>query len=168
MAPLLTLAFLKYFNNLKNINKTYLEIGSGKSTIYFSHKFKKVISLENNKEWFDKINKMKPGNVDLILFNKDNINDLLTKELDKKPDYIMVDNDPKYIQRIDIVKLIYANKKNDCVIILDNGTWNKEAFSFLRERYYCMDFPGINTKLQNTVTSIFFTETNSKYIYGEE
>jgi|TARA_A100001391_G_scaffold87801_1_gene58177 hypothetical protein len=165
MSPLLTLPFLKYFNNLKNINKTYLEIGSGKSTIYFSHKFKKVISFENNIEYFNKINKIKPSNVDLILFNKDNIDDLLKKELNKKPDYIMVDNDPKYIKRVDIVKLVHTNKKNDCIVILDNGTWNKEAYSFLKENYYCMDFPGLNTKLQNTVTSIFFTETNSKYIY---
>jgi len=96
MAPLLTLAFLKYFNNLKNINKTYLEIGSGKSTIYFSHKFKKVISLENNKEYFDEINKIKPKNVDLILFNKDNINDLLTKELEKKPENLFVEAEPYF------------------------------------------------------------------------
>ena len=77
----------------------------------------------------------------------------------------MVDNDPKYIKRVDIVKLVHTNKINDCVVILDNGTWNKEAYCFLKENYYCMDFPGLNTKLQNTVTSIFFTETNSKYIY---
>ena len=168
MAPILTPAFLKYFNNLKNINKTYLEIGSGKSTIYFSNKFKKVISLENNTEWFNEVNKIKPENVDLYLFNKDNFNNLLKKQLDKNPDYIMVDNDPLYIERSDIVKLIHFNKRNDCIILLDNGTWNMEAYFFLRENYYCMDFPGVNQDKEKTVTSIFFTETNSKYIYAEE
>ena len=168
MYPSLTSTFLKYFNNLNNINKTYLEIGCGQSTIYFSKKFKKVIGLENDKDWFNEINKIKPENVDLSLFNKDNIDFLLKEKLNEKPDYIMVDNNPTYISRFDIVKLVHFNKKNDCIILLDNGTWNKEAYFFLKEKYYCMDFPGTNKHNENTVTSIFFTNTNSKYIYGEE
>ena len=168
MTPLLTPAFLKYFNFLKNENKTYLEIGSGESTIYFSSKFEKVISLESNTEWFNKINGIKPKNVDLYLFNKDNFNDLLKKQLDKKPDYIMVDNDNTYMERSYIVQLIHSNKKNDCIIVLDNGTRNIAAYLFLKGNYYCMDFPGVNKHDEKTVTSIFFTETNSKYIYAQE
>ena len=167
IAPLLTKNFLRYFNKLKTKTKTYLEIGSGDSTIYFSKHFKKVISLENDKTFFNKMSNNKPKNVDLKLFNKENIGNLLKTELDKKPNYVMIDNNPNYISRFDIAKFIHFNKKNDCIILLDNGTWNMQAFMFLRTNYYCMDFPGLNKYNENTVTSIFFTGKNSNYVYGK-
>ena len=163
--PLLTKTFLNYFSNLKTKNKIYLEIGSGNSTIYFSKYFKKVISLEDDKIWFDKINSNKPKNVDINFFNKENIGNLLKTELDKKPDYVMIDNNPNYISRFDIAKFIHFNKQNDCIIILDNGTWNLEAYSFLKENYFNLDFTGKRYDNKISVTSIFFNQTKSKYIY---
>lgn len=165
--PLLTKNFLRYFNKLKNKNKTYLEIGSGDSTIYFSKHFKKVISLEDNKTFFNIISNNKPKNVDIKFFNRKNIGNLLKTELDKKPNYVMIDNNPCYISRFDIAKFIHFNKQNDCIILLDNGNWNMQTFMFLRTNYYCMDFPGLNKHNQNTVTSIFFTGKNSNYVYGK-
>ena len=165
--PLLTKNFLRYFNKLKNKNKTYLEIGSGDSTIYFSKHFKKVISFENDETFFNRISNNKPKNVDIKLFNKENIENLLKTELDKKPNYVMIDNNPCYISRFDIAKFIHFNKQNDCIILLDNGNWNMQTFMFLRTNYYCMDFPGLNKHNQNTVTSIFFTGKNSNYVYGK-
>ena len=164
---MLTKNFLRYFNKLKNKNKTYLEIGSGDSTIYFSKHFKKVISLEDNKTFFNIISNNKPKNVDIKFFNRKNIGNLLKTELDKKPNYVMIDNNPCYISRFDIAKFIHFNKQNDCIILLDNGNWNMQTFMFLRTNYYCMDFPGLNKHNQNTVTSIFFTGKNSNYVYGK-
>ena len=167
IAPLLTKNFLRYFNKLKTKTKTYLEIGSGDSTIYFSKHFKKVISLEDNKTFFNIISNNKPKNVDIKFFNRKNIGNLLKTELDKKPNYVMIDNNPCYISRFDIAKFIHFNKQNDCIILLDNGNWNMQTFMFLRTNYYCMDFPGLNKHNQNTVTSIFFTGKNSNYVYGK-
>ena len=163
--PVLTFNFLRYFNKLKLNTKTYLEIGAGDSTIYFSKRFKHVTSFENTSVWLDKINKKKLKNVDLISFNKNNFNNLLKKELDKKPDYVMIDSDPHYISRFDIAKFIHFNKKNNCTILLDNGTGNMQAFMFLRNNYYCMDFPGKNKWNEDTVTSIFFTEKNNQSLW---
>jgi len=163
--PLLTKAFLNFFKKLNNKNKTYLEIGSGYSTLYFSKHFKNVISLENDKVWFNKIKKEKPKNVKLNLFNKDNIGDILLKELNKKPDYIMIDNNPHYISRFDLAKFVNDNKKNDCIILLDNGPWNMEAFNFLRQNYFCLDFFGDRYDNKTSVTSVFFTEKNYRLLY---
>jgi hypothetical protein len=53
--PLLTNTFLNFFNKLDLSNSTYLEIGSGNSTIYFSKIFKNVISFEDDLTWFHKL-----------------------------------------------------------------------------------------------------------------
>ena len=163
--PLLTKPFLNYFKTVDNKDKTYLEIGSGYSTLYFAKYFKKVVSFENDKKWFNKIKKQKPKNVDLKLFNKKNIGDLLIKELDKKPDYVMIDNDPSYINRFDFAKFVDENKKNDFVILLDNGLWNLDAFNYLRQRYLCLDFFGKRYDDKVSVTSVFFTEKNCNHLY---
>jgi hypothetical protein len=40
-----------------------------------------------------------------------------------------------------------------------------QAFMFLRNNYYCMDFPGKNKWNEDTVTSIFFTEKNNQSLW---
>jgi len=165
MKPLLTEPFLKYLKKIKTKDKNYLEIGSGDSTIYFSKYFKTVSSLEHDEEWFKKIQDRRIKNINISMFNKNNIGDLLHLELNKKPDFIMIDNHPQIVSRLDVAKYIHQNKKNDCIIFLDNGSWNLDAFSFLKQNYYCLDFIGKRYDDETSVTSIFFTETNSKSVY---
>ena len=163
--PVLTKPFLNYFKKLDTKQRTCLEIGSGDSTLYFAKHFKYLSSLEENKFWFNKINQKKPKNVDIKFFQKDNLTKILNEELQKKPDYVIIDNNPNYISRFDIATFIHLNKKNDCVIILDNGDWNIDAFCFLKSHYFCLDFFGKNFTNATTTTSIFFTEKNSSYVY---
>ena len=61
--PLLTDTFLKFFLNLNLKNKTYLEIGSGNSTVFFSKQFKQIISFEDSMVWYDKLDALKIPNV---------------------------------------------------------------------------------------------------------
>tara|TARA_R100001510_G_C7649740_1_gene207197 strand:+ start:1121 stop:1624 length:504 start_codon:yes stop_codon:yes gene_type:complete len=165
MIPLLTETFLNYLKKLNIKNKKYLEIGSGDSTVYFSKYFKSVSSLEHDEEWFNKIKKQNIKNVNISMFNKDNIKGLLDLELNKKPDFVMIDNNPHVVSRFDMANFVHYNKKNDCVIFLDNGSWNLEAFNFLKQHYYCLDFFGRRYDGNLSVTSIFFTDTNSESIY---
>ena len=47
--PLLTHTFIKYFISQHNLrNKTLLELGSGRSTIFWANYFRKVYSYESN------------------------------------------------------------------------------------------------------------------------
>ena len=165
LKPRLTQPFLDYFKKLETKQKTCLEIGAGYSTFYFAKHFKYLSSLEDNKFWFDKVNQKKPKNVDINILDKDNLSNIFKVELEKKPDFVIIDNNTSYIHRFDIAVLVHLNKKNDCIIILDNGDVNLDAFWFLKSHYFCLDFFGKNYANETTTTSIFFTDKNSSYIY---
>ena len=50
------------------------------------------------------------------------------------------------------------------MIILDNGTWNIEAYQYMFDNFFCLDFPGQNKYNEVTVTSIFFEEKTKEYV----
>lgn len=50
-----------------NENQKVLEYGSGESTLEISKVVKSVMSIEHQKEWYEKISKTMPSNVTLVL-----------------------------------------------------------------------------------------------------
>jgi hypothetical protein len=46
--------------------------------------------------------------------------------------------------------------------VLDNGTWNIDAYRILRENYYCIDFPYERETGEKTETSVFFKKIERK------
>lgn len=46
-------------------DKRVLEFGGGNSTLWWASRCKEVVTLEGNKEWFERIKDKMPGNVDL-------------------------------------------------------------------------------------------------------
>ena len=73
MKPLLTKPFLDYLTKVKTNSKTLLEIGAGNSTVFFENIFRKVISLEDNQIWYDKVVKKckKADLAEFVHLNKD-------------------------------------------------------------------------------------------------
>jgi len=164
MKPLLTKPFLDYLTKVKTNNKTLLEIGSGNSTVFFENIFRKVISLEDNQIWYDKVFK-KCKKADLIMFNQKNIYPTLNDCLNRRPHYILIDNDPTNISRLDLAEFVHLNKDYGSMIILDNGEKNLEAYSLLKSNYYCLDFVGQRYDKKTSVTSLFFGEKLAKKVY---
>jgi len=160
--PRLTTSFISYLKEFNLKNKTLLELGSGDSTIYFSKVFKKVFSYESNPKYLNTLKKLKLKNVSLLPLKKDIGKDKTFIKHAEKADLIIIDNDAEYISRFYFAKLFYNNKNITAEIVLDNGNWNFKAYMFLKENYYCRDFPGINKVNENTVTSIFFKKIEAK------
>jgi hypothetical protein len=165
-SPLLTYSFLDYFVSDKLQNKTLVEIGAGDSTIFWGKYFNKVISYENDIQYFDilkeKINK---DNTELNLFDKNIFEDSKFLFNIETADYIIIDNAPMYIDRYYFCRYAKENKKELCSIILDNGAWNLRAYEYLRYYFFCLDFPGVNKANELTVTSMFNTERERYYEY---
>ena len=165
--PLLTHNFVKYFIKKDLKDKTLLELGAGLSTIFWADYFKEVYSYESDPNWIQKLKNEYgiPKNVEIneVIPNTRSVwryasHFKCSKFLDyvKNCDYIIIDNDPKYIPREFYVKCAIIHKKEDSQIILDNGTWNYDAYVLLLDHFFCRDFPGVNRANQTTVTSLFF------------
>ena len=56
---------------------------------------------------------------------------------------------------IEFVLFIHKNKKENSIIVLDNGDWHLNAYEFLRKHYYCLDYLRIEDA-ELTETSVFF------------
>ena len=154
--PLLTFDFIDWIEEQDTKEKIIIEFGSGDSTIYFSNKFKKVITYEDEVEW---INLIKSKGIDNVVVNHLDYN-FYKKEPNyfTEADFILIDNNPRnknlrlYVAQNLIEKINYQN-----ILILDNSNWNSDCYFYLRTKYKSFkDFIGLNYKSETTVTSVFY------------
>ena len=161
--PLLAPEFLDWVKNQNFNDSIILELGSGASTFFFSKFFKQVISYESRENFYNsilidiKFNNI--TNIDLYFQTPNLFSDLSFIDRIKLADVILIDND--YIPRINMAQIVNDFKKENSIIVLDNGTRNMYAYQFLKDNYYSIDFlredeDGI------TETSVFFKKINLK------
>ena len=153
--PQLTFDFIEWMEEQDTREKTFIEFGSGDSTIYFSSKFKKVITYEDEFEWIEKIKSRNLGNVDVNFLDYN----FYKKEPDsfKNTDFILIDNNPRnYNSRLYVAQVLMEKIDYQNILILDNGNWNGDCYFYLRTKYKSyQDFIGINPRGDRTVTTVF-------------
>lgn len=166
IGPNLSPDFLNWVEKNNFIDKTIVEIGSGYSTIFFTNHFNFVYSFEDNDDWFTKIktitNEKNINNLKLSKFDTESIKKDDFIELIQSADIFLIDNNPIYISRTTFVQIINKHKKEESIIVLDNGNWNIDAYRILRENYYCIDFPYERDNGEKTETSVFFKKMDKK------
>lgn len=124
---------IKFLEKKINKNTTMLEFGSGDSTIYFSNLTNNLISIEHNKDWYNKIKPHLKSNVKYILsyvnyvsrpstdmkfYNHDTIEELLGENIpDEHFDIIFIDG----INRVNCVYGSINKLKKGGVLILDDS-----------------------------------------------
>lgn len=153
--PNLTFNCIDWIEQQDLSQKTLIEFGSGNSTLYFSNKFKKVITFEDEQEWIQKITSLNLPNVEVKFLDYNfYLQDL---DLIKNADYVLIDNSPRdnnsrlYVAEALIQKIDYQN-----TLILDNCNLNSEAYFYLRTKFrHYQDFIGFNRSGNRTVTSVF-------------
>tara|TARA_R100001129_G_scaffold186486_1_gene178421 strand:- start:2040 stop:2525 length:486 start_codon:yes stop_codon:yes gene_type:complete len=153
--PLLTFSFIDWLEDQDTKEKTLVEFGCGESTIYFSKRFKKIITYEDDDYWIHFINSHNLNNVETKVFKQGFYkNDL---ELIKNADFILIDNHPHetnnrlYTAEVLMEKINYQN-----TLILDNGNLNAYAYFYLKSKYEkCKDFIGNDRQGPGAVTSVF-------------
>jgi hypothetical protein len=165
LIPTLTYDFINYFKKYDLKDKICVEIGSGDSTFYWSNYFKKIISYENDLNYFNDIKQKTKNmlNVEILKFEKNIFYDVFFKKNIYEADVIIIDNNPAFIDRKDFCVFAKENKKEESLIVLDNGTWNIDAYDYLIKNFFCLDFPGINKNNMLTVTSLFFKKKTENY-----
>lgn len=145
---------------LKN-NLRVLEFGSGNSTLFLASQVKQVISMEHNKEWYQKLKPKIAKNTELIFTSCETAVDYL------KPfsglgnfDIIVVDG----LFRNQCIIESVNHLSQDGVIILDDSERNgyNQGIILLRKvGFKQLDFSGISAGIFfKKCTSIFYKDKN--------
>lgn len=160
--PWVTYSFIDFIKSRIHKNHSIFEFGLGNSTLFYASKAKKVVSVEHNKIWFDKISASKPVNAEMI-FCEVTVNGAYCRTpqtLSEKFNIIIVDGR----DRINCCKNCLDALEEDGVIILDNTEREHyaEAFSFLESNgFRNISFTGISPGyfIKNS-TTIFYKTNN--------
>jgi hypothetical protein len=161
--PWFTYSSIQFLTSRLNKELSVFEYGSGNSTIWFSNKMKKVVSVEHNKEWYSQLkNKLKEKpNIKYILKDLNSgeyQNEILNYE--KTFDIIVIDGR----NRVQCSMNSLSALKENGVIIWDNSnrTRYSEGHNFLISNgFKRIDFWGIGPiNFYSWCTSIFYKENN--------
>lgn len=140
-----------------------MEIGIGSSTLFFKDYFQVVYGYENQKDWFDMVqNRLDEENVENVILELYDQNLFSNEEFNSRIstcDVFLIDGN--VIPRHEFVFVIDQNKKDDAIIVLDNGVRNMFAYKFLKDNYYCLEFLRDDEE-GGTETSVFFKRIDHK------
>lgn len=160
--PWVTYSFIDFITPRLNKELSVFEYGSGSSTFFYAKRAKKVVSVEHDEEWLNKVIKNKPANSEMI-FSKLEENGEYAKKavtLAEEFDIIIVDGrDRVNCCRHSIKALSPAG-----VIVLDDSEREhyNEARLFLKtEGFKELYFSGISPGLfYLKATSVFYKTDN--------
>lgn len=159
--PWFTYPAIEYLNQLNLKEKTIFEWGCGNSTLYFSSIAQHVFSVEDNKEWFEKINKLKNSN-QTIIFAKDDDYVNAIKLTNQKFDIILIDAS----HRFECTKIAANYLKEGGLIILDNSNWYTNSVESLKlQNFIQIDFHGFGPINPYTWTTSFFFSRDYNFPY---
>jgi SAM-dependent methyltransferase len=160
--PWVTYSFIDFIKTRLGKEHTVFEFGSGNSTFFYAKYAGVVVSVEHDKEWFDKISGSKPENSEMIF-----------TELVRGADYCQMPI--KLAEKFDIIIVDGRDRVNCCkqavdaltengVVVLDDSEREdyKEGVDFLITKgFRHLLFSGISPGLfYRKSTSVFYKPNN--------
>lgn len=160
--PWVTYSFIDFIAERIRKEHVIFEFGSGNSTFYYAKRALKVVSVEHDKSWFDKISAAKPTNSDMIYCELKPAGDYckMPVSMGQKFDIIIVDGR----DRVNCCYQSLAALSESGVLVLDDSEREKysEAIVFLKnEGFKELSFSGISPGLfYRKSTSVFYKANN--------
>jgi hypothetical protein len=160
--PWVTYSFIDFIKERLKKQHTVFEFGSGNSTYFYAKYAGIVVSVEHDKEWYDKIVKTKPENAELIYCElvRDGDYCRVPVKLEEAFDIIIVDGRDRVNCCKQAVNAVSANG----VIVLDDSErdFYKEGIAFLISKGFKeLSFTGISPGLfYRKATSVFYRPDN--------
>ena len=160
--PWLSYPCIDFLKDRLNKDLSVFEFGSGNSTIFYSSRVKKIISIEHNKSWYEKIKKELPENAQIIFyeFHPDSEYAKAIKLQNEKFDIIIVDG----MDRVNAIKYSIEGMSEKCVVILDDSErieYKSGVEKLIAQGFKRIDFWGISAaELYKKCTTIFYKEKN--------
>ena len=131
--PWYTYPAIEYLKQFDYSEKTVFEFGSGNSTLFWAARAKQVVSIEDEEEWHQIVQKQLPGNCTLV-WEPDlwKYADSITTFPDKF-DIIVIDGPARELTRLRCAERAVERLRPGGLIILDNADWLPKSARFLRE-----------------------------------
>ena len=155
--PWYTFPATEYLKQLDFSEKSVFEFGSGNSTLFWATRCKELVSVENNKEWFDKINAKLPENVKYHFCEDKRSYIQSIRKHPGKFDVIIIDGKYRYDCAIEALDKL----KDNGFIILDNSDWHEKTSALLRNSDLIeVDLSGFGPINGYTWTTSFYFKRN--------
>jgi hypothetical protein len=155
--PWYTYPAIEYLRQLDFSDKSVFEYGSGNSTIFWSRNARRVVSVEHDLAWHQRVSPQVTAAA-AVIFEPDL--ESFVSTIDRVPggfDVIVVDGPARGLTRLKCCKAARAHLNEGGVIILDNSEWLPESTAFLRSTGLLqVDMTGFAPLNANTGTTSFF------------
>jgi len=144
-------------------NLSLFEYGSGNSTLFFAKRVKDVVSVENNKKWYEYCSDKQPENVKLIFCESDENGEYAKTIInqEKKFDVVIVDGE----DRVNCMIIARDFLTPSGVIILDDtqgSTNNAGIVNLLEHGFRRLDFEGVKAGgVRFYQSTILYRDVNS-------
>ena len=160
--PWVTYSFIDFIKDRLNKQQRVFEFGSGNSTYFYAKHVGKVVSVEHDRSWYNKIFNTKPENSDIIFCELVRNGDYcrMPSKSTEPFDIIIVDGR----DRVNCCKQAVAALKSNGVVILDDSERDiyKDGVNFLKSSgFKHLSFSGISPGLfYRKSTSVFYKPGN--------
>lgn len=160
--PWVTYSFIDFIANRIQKEHAVFEFGSGNSTFYYAQRAQKVVSVEHDKAWFDKISSSTPSNSEMIFCElQENGNySKMPESLGLKFDIIIVDGR----DRVNCCFHSLGALNERGIVVLDDSEREQYAAAinfFKKEGFRELSFSGISPGLfYRKSTSVFYKDNN--------
>lgn len=160
--PWFTYPAIEILSHRLNQKISVFEFGSGNSTLFFAGRVRQVVSVEHNKDWYDKISKQAPVNSRIVYVKADQSNEYTDtlKRSNQKFDIIIVDG----IYRNECLIESISYLTDGGVIILDDSErleYTMGVERIIKQNFKRLDFWGISPGyLYRKSTTIFYRPDN--------
>ena len=160
--PWVTYSFIDFIKTRLNKELSIFEYGSGNSTLFYAKHVKRVVSVEHDEAWFNKIVKEKAPNAEMIFthLEKNGEYSQKAKLLGEKFDIIIVDGRDRVNCCIHSVEALTANG----VLVLDDSErdfYNEARIHLTAKGFKELSFSGISPGMfYYKATSIFYKTDN--------
>lgn len=153
--PWYTYPAIEFLVQLDFTNNTVFEYGSGYSTLFWGGRSKKVISIEDNEEWYNKISENKSENINVeLILDKDSYIKAI-RNYDEKFSIIVIDGSYRY----ECAKEAVGKLEPGGMIILDNSDWFVRTAGLVRQANLIqIDMSGFGPINAYTWTTSFFLD----------
>jgi len=131
--PWYTYPALEFLRQLDFSDKAVFEYGCGHSTLFWARRAARVVSVEHNRDWFERVRSALPATATLLYEADSDAYAAVIGRFRDGFDVIVIDGLVKGRTRLKCARAAVASLRAGGMIILDNSDWLPQSSRHLRE-----------------------------------